>query len=98
MLKQKGKVTMMDECEVTMWALFVNGVYHFYFENDEEDQIFRGEFEFEVKNLDIIEKNLDKGWKVELQPKETAWRQMKRITNGPCQYQMSYGFEIEYID
>ena len=37
MLKQKGKVTMMDECEVTMWALFVNGVYHFYFENDEED-------------------------------------------------------------
>ncbi len=98
MVKAKGKLTMMDECEVSVRVLFVNGVYHFLFENEEDDQIFTGEFEFEVKNLEIVDADIKDGWKVRLEPNSTQWRRLKRKDNGPCQYQMSYGFELEYID
>ena len=53
---------------------------------------------FEVKNLEILEKNIDKGWKIKLQPREVAWKKMKRIKNAPSQYQMSYSQAINYID
>lgn len=53
---------------MTLRVHFINGVYHFLFESEEDDQIFTGEFEFDVKNLDIVDSDIKNGWKIRLEP------------------------------